>query len=378
MTGANTKDNPKTLWTFGPGTPADCFALLRLDPLVECVMANHDIVAIGTSAGGVEALIYLAQRFRPDFPATVVVTIHLSSQFRSSLDEILTRAGPLPASFATGGAPLRKGHIYLAPPDRHLLIEADKVQLGIGPRENNARPAIDPMLRSAAVCCCDRSIGVVLTGTMGDGASGLWALDQCGGVSVVQDPKGAAFPQMPQNALERVRPDHVVSLDRLPALLSSLVRQPAGECRPVPENIRYEVELARSGGGKMNDKMKDMDKLGRRSVLSCPDCQGVMWEIDEGDLTRFRCHVGHTYTAELMSLALDEGLRRALASAQRALEERVALARKLYNQAKERGHRHADDWLARVREYEGEMKVIQDSIRRMESIAAREELSRTA
>jgi two-component system chemotaxis response regulator CheB len=341
-------------------------------------MANRDIVAVGTSAGGVEALIYLAQRFRPDFPATVLVTIHLSSQFRSSLDEILTRAGPLPASFATDGARLRNGQIYIAPPDRHLLIEADRLQLGVGPRENNARPAIDPMLRSAALCCCDRSIGVVLTGTMGDGASGLWAIDQCGGITVVQDPKGAAFPQMPQTALERLRPDHVAPLDQLPALLNSLVHQPTGECQPVPENIRYEVEIARSGGGKMNDKMKDMDRIGRRSVLSCPDCQGVMWEIDEGDLTRFRCHVGHTYTAELMSLALDESLRRALGSAQRALEERIALARKLYNQAKERGHRYADTWLAKEHEYEAEMKVIRDSIQRMESVAAREKLSRTA
>lgn len=337
-------------------------------------MANRDIVAIGTSAGGVEALVYLAQRFPPDFPATVLVTIHLSAQFRSSLDEILARSGPLTASFATNGAPLRKGHIYIAPPDRHLLIEADKLQLGVGPRENNVRPAIDPMLRSAAVCCCGRIIGVVLTGTMGDGASGLWAVDQCGGVTVVQDPKGAAFPQMPQNALERVRPDHVVSLEQVPALLQSLVQQPAGESRLIPESVRYEVSVARGG----DRKMSDMDKIGRRSVLSCPDCQGVMWEIDEGDLTRFRCHVGHTYTAELMSLALDEGLRRALGSAQRALEERVALARKLYNQAKEQGHRHADDWLAKEREYEAEMKVIRDFIRRMELIAARDELSRTA
>jgi two-component system, chemotaxis family, protein-glutamate methylesterase/glutaminase len=129
-------------------------------------MANRDIVAIGTSAGGVEALIYLAQRFRPDFPGSVLVTIHLSSQFRSSLDEILNQTGPLKATFAESGASLRKGNIYIAPPDRHLLIEHDRVQLGTGPRKNNARPAIDPMLRSAGVCCGGRGIGVVLTGTL--------------------------------------------------------------------------------------------------------------------------------------------------------------------------------------------------------------------
>jgi two-component system chemotaxis response regulator CheB len=161
----------------------------------------------------------------------------------------------------------------------------------------------------------------------------------------------------------------------MPPLLESLVHQPAGEAQPAPKNIRYEIEIARSGGSLMNE----MDRLGRRSVLSCPDCQGVMWEIDEGDLTRFRCHVGHTYTAELMSLALDESLRRALASAQRALEERLMLARKLHDQAKESGHRHlADTWSTRAREYEEEMKVIRDSIHRMEAIAAREVMRQSA
>ena len=334
-------------------------------------MANRDIVAIGTSAGGVEALLYLAKHFPADLPATVLVTIHLPSQFRSSLDELLSRAGPLPASFAADGMPLRKGQIYVAPPDRHLLIEQDRVRLGIGPRENNARPAIDPMLRSTAVCCCGRSIGVVLTGTLGDGASGLWAIGQCGGMTVVQDPRGAAYPEMPRNALNRLRPDHVVALDRMAALLVSLAHLPAAESKHLPASVRAEVEIAKSGGSKMSV----LDQIGRRSVLSCPDCQGVMWEIDEGNLTRFRCHVGHTYTAELMSLALDENLRRALGSAQRALEERLALAEKLHRQAQDSGHRHlAENWSAKARDYEAEMKVVRDAIRRMEAIAAREEL----
>lgn len=334
-------------------------------------MANRDLIAVGTSAGGVEALLYLAKHFPADLPATVLVTIHLASRFRSSLDEILGRAGPLPASFATDGMPLRKGHIYVAPPDRHLLIEQDKVRLGTGPRENNARPAIDPMLRSTAVCCCGRSIGVVLTGTLGDGASGLWAVGQCGGTTVVQDPHGAAFPEMPQNALNRLRPDHVVALEQMPALLTSLAHQPAAESQALPASVRAEVEFARNG----DSTMTVMDRIGRRSVLSCPDCQGVMWEIDEGNLTRFRCHVGHTYTAELMNLALDENLRRALGSAQRGLEERVALAEKLHRQAQEWGHYSlAENWLSKMRDYEAEMRVIRDAIRRMEAIAAKEEL----
>jgi two-component system chemotaxis response regulator CheB len=333
-------------------------------------MANRDVLAIGTSAGGVEALIFLAKRFPGEFPAAVLVTIHLPSHSRSTLDDLLTKAGPLPAQFARDGDAVRKGHIYIAPPDRHLLLDGDRLALGEGPRENNARPAIDPMLRSAALCCSARAIGVVLTGSLGDGASGLWAIRQAGGIAVVQDPKDAAFPEMPTTALNRAKPDHVVRLEEMPRLLESLVHQPTGEAHPLPRSIKYEVEVARTGRGSM----ENMDSIGRRSVLACPDCGGVMWEIDEEGLLRYRCHVGHTYTAELMSVALDESLRRALASALRALEERVALARKLYRQAVDGGHRLlAETWAEKTSEFEHEMDVIRGSIRRIDRIAAAEE-----
>jgi two-component system, chemotaxis family, protein-glutamate methylesterase/glutaminase len=333
-------------------------------------MANRDILAIGTSAGGVEALVFLAKRLPRQFPAAVLVTIHLPSYARSALDEILTGSGPLVAGFANDDEPLRKGRIYIAPPDRHLLVNGDRLALGEGPRENNSRPAIDPMLRSAAFCCCGRAIGVVLTGTLGDGASGLWAVQQCGGITVVQDPNDAAFSEMPVTALHRTQPDHVVRLADMPALLNSLVHEPAVEGTPASRHLAYEVNMARHGSSGI-DSMDNLDGLGRRSTLACPECGGVMWEIDEGDLARYRCHVGHAYAAEVMNLALDEGLRRALAAAQRALEERVALAHKLYQQAADGGHRLlAESWAEKTRECEHEMDVIHDSIRRMNRIAA--------
>jgi two-component system chemotaxis response regulator CheB len=330
-------------------------------------MANRDILAIGTSAGGVDALIFLAARLQRNLPASVLLTIHLPQHSRSSLDEVLTRAGPLPAVFAKDGDVLRKSHIYIAPPDRHLIVDGDRISLGEGPRENNARPAVDPMLRSAAVCCGSRTIGVVLTGSLGDGASGLWTIHQSGGITVVQDPKDAAFAEMPMTALNRAKPDHVVRLKDMPALLASLAQEPAGEAKALPRSIQYEVEIARTG----RSDMEHMDKFGRRSVLTCPDCGGVMWEIDEEDLSRFRCHVGHTYTAELMSLALDDNLRRALASAVRALEERTALAQKLYHQAKNSGHRLlAETWAEKMKEFEREADIIRHSTRRMDRAAA--------
>ena len=333
-------------------------------------MANRDILAIGTSAGGVEALLALAKAFPREFPAAVLVTIHLSSHFRSILDEILTRSGPLPARFVGHGDPLRPGEIHLAPPDRHLLVEDDRIVLGYGPRENNSRPAIDPMLRSVGACCGSRTIGVVLTGTLSDGASGLWAVGRCGGITVVQDPGDAAFPEMPANVLNRIKPDHVVRLAAMPQLLASLASQPAGAPMPVPESVKFEIGVAKG----RQSSIEEMDRLSRRSPLACPDCHGVMWEIDEGELIRYRCHVGHAYTAELMSLALDENLRQGLGSALRALEERRQLARKLEKQAERNGRPLlAASWSRRAEESESELKIIRDAVRRLDDIAARDE-----
>lgn len=332
-------------------------------------MANRNILAIGTSAGGVEALLFLAKLLPATFPAAILVTIHLPSQSRSSLDEILSRAGPLPAVFARHGEALRPGRIFLAPPGRHLLLDGETLALGIGPRENNARPAIDPMLRSVAVCCGYRSIGVVLTGTLGDGASGLLAINQCGGASVVQDPLDAAFPEMPLTALNRAGPQHVVRLAEMSKLLQRLVDQPAGEPSPAPASMKYELEVARSG----NFNMDEMDRIGRRSVLACPDCHGVMWELDETDLVRYRCHVGHAHTEDTMSLALEDNLRRALGSALRALDERVALADKLQRQASQRGHPElSGQWTARKAGYEAEADIIRNAIKRADEIAVKD------
>ena len=330
-------------------------------------MTNRDILAIGTSAGGVDALRFLASEFPSDFPASVLVVIHLPAHFESSLDAILTQAGPLPARFARDRMPMKPGRIYIGPPDSHMLADGEQLLLGQGPRENATRPAIDPLFRSVALCCGPRAIGAVLTGTLGDGASGLHTLQECGGLTVVQDPGDAAFAEMPEAALTKFKPDHVASLASLPALFQRLVGQPPGALvKPTP-GLRYEVEVAKGEPGSMSE----MDRIGRRSLLACPDCHGVMWEIKEGDLLRYRCHVGHAYTAELMSMALDENLTRALGSGLRALEERVALAKKLQKQALEAGRVHlAETWHKRVLEFDREAKILRDSMRRVDQIAA--------
>jgi two-component system chemotaxis response regulator CheB len=326
-------------------------------------MANRDVVAIGTSAGGFEALLFLAKEFQKDFPASILITIHLPSQFPSSLDEILTGAGPLRATFAMEGETIEKSRIYLAPPGRHLLVEGEQLWLGTGPRENGARPAIDPMMRSVAVCCGNRAIGAVLTGMLADGASGLWAIDRAGGTTLVQDPADAAFPEMPQTALKRIEPDHVVHLRDMPGLLDALVRQPAGEPIALPDKLRYEVEIAKSGRASISG----MDWFGGRSALTCPDCGGVMWHLKDGAVSRYRCHIGHAYAEESMVGGLDDNLKRAMATALRALNERIALVGKLRDQAKEVGQPElAKSWATRAREFEEEAEVIIEAISRLD------------
>jgi two-component system chemotaxis response regulator CheB len=330
-------------------------------------MTNRNILAIGTSAGGFEALKRLTRELGPDLPAAVLVVIHLPSDHPSTLDALLAREGRMPVSFAEDGEVAASGRVYIAPPGRHLLLDGDRLTLGSGPRENHARPAIDPLLRSVGLCCGWRAVGAVLTGTLGDGSSGLSALKDCGGVTVVQDPADAPFAEMPVRALEASRPHHVAGMAELPALLDRLVRGPAGRPRAADPAIEREVWIARNGGGTMDG----MDAIGRRSVFTCPDCHGAMWEIRDGEVPRYRCHVGHAYSAELMEIALSDTVGRALASALRALEERVALTQELERQAAAAGRKTlAAGWAARSRQAAAEVEVIRGAVDRVSSIAA--------
>ena len=202
---------------------------------------GHDIIVIGASAGGVEALKAIAGVLPGDLPAAVFAVLHQSPDAPGMLGKILDGAGPLAACLAAAGDPVERGRIYVAPPDHHLLVKEGRVALGRGPRENRARPAIDPTFRSAAVAYGSRVVGVILTGYLDDGASGLAAVERCGGVTVIQDPEDAAYPDMPESALRAVAPgggpDHIVPLAQIGELLGRLARTEAGEPVEPPRDI---------------------------------------------------------------------------------------------------------------------------------------------
>ena len=296
-------------------------------------MANRDVIVVGASAGGVEALSRLARNLPQDLPASVFVVLHIPAQSTSLLPMILSRAGSLPASHPEDGERIENGRIYVAPPDRHLMIEPGRIRVVRGPTENRHRPAIDPLFRSAARAYGPRVIGVILTGTLDDGTAGLVAVKIAGGLAVVQDPSDAFCAGMPKSALRYVEVDYVLPLREIGPLLTRLSRDSLESAvGPVSEEMVKETKLAEFD----METMQDDDKPGTPSAFSCPDCSGVLWEIEEGNLLRFRCRVGHAYSTDSMNLAQDEAIERALWAGLRALEERAALSRRMATHARER------------------------------------------
>jgi two-component system chemotaxis response regulator CheB len=291
-------------------------------------MAGRDIIVVGTSAGGVEALSQVVGGLPSGFPASLFVVCHFPAGGRSILPEILSRSGPLLASHPTDGDPFYPGHIYVAPPDRHLLLGPDgRMRLTRGARENHCRPAADPLFRSAARYYGPRVIGVVLTGALYDGTAGLMAVRGAGGLAVVQDPREALVAAMPQNAARLAGADHVVRLADLAPLLVNLSHDPVN----VERGARSMDPIERLPEVVDQDMARQAqnDRRGEVSVFTCPECGGSLWQVDETGLVRFRCHVGHAYGGEVLLSEQTEALEAALWTAVRTFKEKSILASQL-------------------------------------------------
>lgn len=277
------------------------------------------VIVIGASAGGVEAVRSLAAALSADFPAPVFVVLHIGAH-KSELPWLLNQIGPLRAVHPKDGDPIRPGQIYVAPPDQHMLVEPGCIRLTKGPRENWARPAIDPLFRSAARSYGADVIGVVLTGGLNDGTAGLYEIKQAGGITVVQDPADAANPSMPRSALEHVAVDHCLKLAQLPVFLARLATKGAGEIR---------LDQAPSVSVSKGKEMTAEYKLDQPVAVTCPDCGGALRRIELGSLTQFGCHIGHVYTAEVMVAAQFAAMEGYFEAAMRSLSERGELCRQM-------------------------------------------------
>jgi two-component system, chemotaxis family, protein-glutamate methylesterase/glutaminase len=293
----------------------------------------HDIIVIGTSAGGAEALQALVRGLPPELKAAIFIVQHFPPHLPSHLPRLLTRAGPLPAAHARDGEAIQSGRLYVAPPDQHLTLTRGAVRVQRGPKEHGLRPAIDPLFRSAAQAYGPHVVGVILTGLLDDGTAGLVAVKLRGGLAVVQVPNEASYASMPRSALKYLEVDYCLSLTEMaPVLVRLTLAAPAPRGRDVMaqdsdrdmELINQDIAAAERGHG-----------ANRPSGISCPDCGGTVWQFRNGELTHFQCRVGHRYSPESILAQHRDTLERTLWAAVRMLEEQASLARELANLARQ-------------------------------------------
>jgi two-component system, chemotaxis family, protein-glutamate methylesterase/glutaminase len=298
-------------------------------------MNTHDTIVVGASAGGVQALTKLVTGLAPDLPAAVFIVLHVAPDVPSFLPTILSRDARLPVSHAVNGEEITTGRVYVAPPDHHLLIDQQHLRLVHGPKENLHRPSIDALFRSAARWAGPRTIGVVLTGARDDGAAGMRALKQRGGITIVQDPAEAPFSSMPLSVMKGTKVDYSLSLGDIAPLLNKLSRQPADQegRYTVPEDVEIEARITQQEMDS-NELIASVEKLGKISKLTCPDCNGALWEMNDEEMLRYRCHVGHAYSADSLCDGQGQMLEVALWSAVRALEEQMILAKRIIERAR--------------------------------------------
>ena len=320
-------------------------------------MPKRNIIVIGASAGGVEALRTLTSHLPNDLAAAVFVVMHIGSE--SALPEILTRAGRLPAVRAENNRPYHRGCIYCAPAQYHLLLKNHHMVLTRGPRENGHRPSVDVLFRSAAREHRSRVIGVVLSGGLDDGTAGLFAIKARGGVAIVQDPEEAITPDMPENALRMVEVDFCLPLHQISEVLAALVEGKATNTTESPH-----------GGNNMDQPANATDPKdypnGEQIPLGCPDCGGPLFEVKEGQLARFQCLVGHGFSPESLSEQHSDALERALWIAMRALKERSVLHQKLLERKRNRGERELDRRLEEsITTAEKDLKLLREILDRV-------------
>ncbi|MBV9558999.1 MAG: chemotaxis protein CheB [Bradyrhizobium sp.] len=296
-------------------------------------MPNRDIIVIGGSSGATAPLKQILGRLEIDLPAAIFVVLHVPSQGIGMLSTVARAAGSLPVRQAENGLLIEPGHVYLAVPDYHLLLSDQHMMLRRGPRENLVRPAIDPLFRSAALHHGPRVIGVVLSGFLSDGAAGLSAIKRCGGVALVQDPSDAVVDEMPRRALEVTTVDLCVPAAGIGDVLSDLVREEAGKASPVPPEIRLEVEIA-AGERIGSDSLAG---IAAPAALTCPSCGGVLSELNTEPGLRFRCQVGHAYTADALAKEQEGRVDEALRIAMRIIEERAELVHRMAEDGRKSG-----------------------------------------
>jgi two-component system, chemotaxis family, protein-glutamate methylesterase/glutaminase len=296
----------------------------------------RDLVVIGASAGGVDVLKRVVAALPPDLGAAVCIVLHVAPSSPSALARILARSGPLACCEAGDGDRLERGQILVAPPDRHLVVEGDRVRLSTGPRENGHRPAVDALFRSAAHARDGRVIGVVLSGNRDDGAAGLATIKAGGGAAIVQDPADALYPGMPTSAIASVEVDVVVPAEHIAGAIAAMVK-PDDPSPSDPNDPSHPSDPPAPPSPRPRDEVGPPNPL----ISICPECGGVLTEGQVAGVVQWSCHVGHRYSPESLADSQAASVEAAMWTAIRALEERSAMLERMADQSSARAQRRS-------------------------------------
>ncbi|WP_116124983.1 chemotaxis protein CheB [Lewinella sp. IMCC34183] len=320
----------------------------------------RNVIVVGASAGGVEALVEFVRGVPEDLPAAICIVQHIPAYARSRLDTILQGHTKFEVRRGEDGEALRPGRMYIAPPDHHLLVEGDRVLITRGPRENRFRPAVDTLFRSAAHAYRQRTIGIVLSGALNDGTSGMWTIKRFGGLAIVQDPEEAMFSDMPEGVMKYTEVDYIRRAGDMGPLLDQLCHQRLNTAlngRGVKNRELLEIELS-IAKGKNGLEMGILEQ-GTPSPLTCPECHGALTEFEEGKLVRYRCHTGHAHTAESLLASVTVNVEKSMWEVMRGLEESRLVLEHLADQMDDGDGLVASQYRARAREIQEQAKRVQ-------------------
>lgn len=312
-------------------------------------LPSRNIIVVGSSAGGVPALKELVKSFTRDLAASIFIVQHLAAERVSYLPEILSSHGPLPARHPQDGEQISKGIIYIAPPDHHMIIENEHIFIEREPKENNFRPAVDVTMRSAAYWYADQVIAAVLTGYLSDGSSGLWSVQQLGGITIVQSPEDSLYPDMPRNALERVDPDYILPLKDIGPLINTLITQPAERNRVENDVLKTRMKVEIEIAGQKNAFSRGIHHMGEKTNITCPECGGALSSLQEGFNVRYRCHTGHGFSSSSLWSGITESVEAKLWQAMRSMEEGILFLEQAVTRCELNGYQdHARDFEAKA------------------------------
>jgi two-component system, chemotaxis family, protein-glutamate methylesterase/glutaminase len=334
---------------------------------------TRNIIVIGASAGGFEAIKRLVASLPADLPVSIFVVWHMSPSVRGVLPQVLNRFNSMLAEHAIDNEPIVPGRIYIAPPDHHLLVEPGRVRVTHGPKENRFRPAVDPLFRSAAYAYGSQVIGIVLSGALDDGTAGLWTVKQRGGLAIVQDPLDAEVPSMPQNALNQVKVDYSVPVAQMGELLVRLCQEEVPDASKVDterkndEKLELEVRIA----AEENTLDDNIMKFGELAPFTCPECHGVLSVLRDGNLRRFRCHTGHAYSSDTLLASITEKIEDSLWSAIRGVEESMMLLNHMGDHFAEANHpRLAALYFQKARDAEARAEKVREVVIEHEQLSS--------